>query len=96
MPCDLPLPGSWKPWKVTIFDNELLCEEPHVTIVFKARRWPYSLPRKTFPDKEPDPRKVREGIVAEIEAQFEKLREEEEWDARFPTNPVAESEEEEP
>jgi hypothetical protein len=34
MPYDLPLPDNFKPWKVKIFDNELL-EEPHVTIIFK-------------------------------------------------------------
>ena len=92
MPYNLPLPGSWKPWKVKIFDNELLCEEPHVTIVFKTTRWRFSVRSKTFLDKEPDPNNLREGIVAEIEAQFEMLCRE--WDARFPTNPVSEGEEE--
>lgn len=93
MPYDLPLPGSWKPWKVKIYDNELLCEEPHVTIVFKTTRWRYSLRSRTFLDSEPDPKDVRDGIVRAIEAQFETLCKE--WDARFPTNPVTEDEEEE-
>jgi hypothetical protein len=36
MPYELRLPNALKRWKVKIFDNELLFEEPHVTIVFKT------------------------------------------------------------
>jgi hypothetical protein len=93
MSYDMPLPGKWKPWKVKIFDNELLCEEPHVTIIFKAIRWRYSLRTKTFLDKEPNPKDVASEVVAAIEAQFAKLCKE--WNARFPTNPATECEEEE-
>lgn len=93
MPYVLPLPASWGPWKVKIFDNELLCEEPHVTIIFKTMRWRYSLRSKAFLDKQPNPKDVPGGIVIEIEARFKKLCEE--WNARFPTNPATEDEEEE-
>jgi hypothetical protein len=91
MPYDLPLPDNFKPWKVKIFDNELL-EEPHVTIIFKMTRWRFSLRSKKFLDKQPDPGDVRNGISEEIEAHFEILCRE--WDVRFPTNPVHQQEEE--
>lgn len=91
MPYDLPLSGNFKPWKVKIFDNELLCEEPHATIIFKMTRWRYSLRRRIFLDAQPNPKGVPEGILAEIEGNLARLCSE--WDLRFPTNPVAQSEE---
>lgn len=92
MPFELPLPDSCKPWKVKIFDNELLCEEPHVTIVFKTTRWRYSLRSRKMLDKQPDPKDVGNEILAEIRAKHDVLCRE--WDARFPTNPVTGDEEE--
>lgn len=91
MPYDLPLPSSLKPWKVKIFDNELLFEEPHVTIIFKMTRWRFSLRSKRFLDAQPYPKDVPDGILAEVEAKFGILCSE--WDARFPTNAVDQGQE---
>jgi hypothetical protein len=92
MPYELPLPDNCRPWKVKIFDNELLCEEPHVTIIFKTTRWRFSLRSQKFLDPQPYPGDVRVEIVKEIEAHLEVLRHA--WDARFPKNPVAQPKEE--
>lgn len=86
MPYELAIPKALKPWKVKIFDNELLCEEPHVTIIFKMTRWRLSLRSGNFLDQQPDPKDVRQEVREEIERNWEVLRGE--WDARFPTNPV--------
>ncbi|MGB8889261.1 MAG: hypothetical protein WCC87_21220 [Candidatus Korobacteraceae bacterium] len=41
MPYELELPARIKQqhWKVKIFDKETLYEEPHVTILFKLKKW---------------------------------------------------------
>jgi hypothetical protein len=87
VPYELPLPNEFKRWKVKIFDNELLFEQPHVTIIFKEERWRLGLRSRTFLDQDPEPRKVRKEVMDEIWANFDTLCEE--WDARFPTNPVS-------
>lgn len=73
MPYDLPLPDSLKPWKVKIFDNELLFEEPHVTIIFKTTRWRFSLRGRRFLDPQPDPNDVRHEVLAKIDEEFQNL-----------------------
>jgi hypothetical protein len=93
MPYELLLPNALRPWKVKIFDNELLFEEPHVTIIFKSTRWRFSLRSRNFLDKSPEPSQVPSRVVAQIEANLETLCDE--WNARFPTNPIAQLEEEE-
>jgi hypothetical protein len=89
MPYDLLLPKKLrKLWKVKIQDKELLYEEPHVTIWRKDQKWRYSLRRHAFLDPQPDPKEVWDEVLKEIEDNYEELCRQ--WDARFPTNPVAE------
>lgn len=77
-------------WKVKIQDRETLYEEPHVTIWRKDEKWRYGLRTRCFLDPKPDPAEVPNEIVELIEAQYKKLCQE--WNARFPQNPVTESE----
>lgn len=87
MPYVLTLPTALKRWKVKILDNELLFEEPHVTIVFKTELWRFGLRSRTFLDEEPRPDKVPKKLMAEIMANFKLLGDE--WNNRFPTNPIS-------
>ena len=87
MPYELPLPAALNPWKVKILDNELLFEEPHVTIRFKAKHWRVSLRSGLFLDETPNPSDVSPAVVAAVQSKLEILRKK--WDERFPTNPVA-------
>jgi hypothetical protein len=87
MPYELPLPAALTPWKVKILDNELLFEEPHVTIRFKTTHWRVSLRSGMFLDENPNPSDVSPAVVAAVQSKLEILRKE--WDERFPTNPVA-------
>jgi hypothetical protein len=93
MPYELPLPNALKRWKVKILDNELLFEEPHVTIVFKTELWRFGLRSRTFLDENPKPDKVPKELMAQVTANFETLRDE--WNRRFPTNPVSQDDEDE-
>jgi hypothetical protein len=89
MPYDLPLPAKLKKlWKVKIQDKELLYEEPHVTIWRKETRWRFGLRRRDFLDPRPDPGDVPYEIRRLIDENFDELCRQ--WDVRFPTNPVAE------
>lgn len=87
MPYVLTLPNALKRWKVKILDNELLFEEPHVTIVFKTELWRFGLRSRTFLDDYPRPDKLPKMLMAEIIANFATLCDE--WNKRFPTNPVS-------
>lgn len=89
MPYVLTLPNAPKRWKVKILDNELLFEEPHVTIVFKTDLWRFGLRSRTFLDEKPRPDKVPKKLMAEITTHFETLCRE--WNKRFPTNPVSQN-----
>jgi hypothetical protein len=93
MPYELELPQSLSQRKVKIFDKELLIEEPHLTIIFKQRRWRFGLRTRAFLDEDPSPNDVPKKLLELINAGFERLCNE--WDARFPTNPVSPAEEEE-
>ena len=89
MPYNLPLPRKLgQLWKVKILDNEPLYEEPHVTIRRKDERmWRYGLRRHGLLDSCPDPDEVPGEVLDEIEANIDEICQQ--WDARFPTNPVA-------
>lgn len=94
MPYQLELPsGLDRRWKVKIFDNELLIEEPHVTVIFKTDRWRVSLRTGEFLDEKPVPDKIPGEVFAQVAANMELLQRE--WDARFPRNPAHEAEVEE-
>jgi hypothetical protein len=41
-------------------------EDPHVTIMWKAKSWRYNIRRTGFMDREPDPKEVPEEVVAHI------------------------------
>jgi hypothetical protein len=85
VPYELPLPNAFKRWKVKILDNELLFEEPHVTIVFKKELWRFGLRSRTFLDEDPEPGKVPRGVMDLIRSNLNMLCDQ--WDLRFPTNP---------
>ena len=105
MPYELPLPAALTPWKVKILDNELLFEEPHVTIRFKTTHWRllFEEPHVTIRFKTTHWRvSLRSGMFldenpnpsdvspAVVAAVQSKLEIlRKEWDERFPTNPVA-------
>lgn len=91
MPFDMRLPKKLrKLWKVKIQDREALYEEPHVTIWRKDQRWRYSIRNRCFLDPQPDPSEVPNEIVQLIDQQIDDLSQQ--WDERFPQNPVAEEE----
>ncbi len=73
-------------WVVKIQDRERL-EPPHVTIRRKTQRWRYNLREPGFMDSEPPGRKVDGEIIRMIQSNIDLLRNE--WDARYPSNPVS-------
>ncbi|MEX0701922.1 MAG: hypothetical protein WD069_07485 [Planctomycetales bacterium] len=89
MPFDLPLPASWRKagWKVKIRDKETR-EPPHVTILRRTRAWRIDLRTGEFMDREPDPAEIPDEIISHIrnEANWALLCNE--WDRKYPTNPV--------
>jgi hypothetical protein len=87
MPFELPLPALLyqQGWKVKIQDKERL-EEPHVTIIFKTKRWRVGLRTLGFLDRSPDPKEVPEGVLKAIRGNAMRLCQE--WDAMYPVNPV--------
>jgi hypothetical protein len=89
MPYELRLPNALKRWKVKILDNELLFEEPHVTIVFKTELWRFGLRSRTFLDDSPKSDKVPKELMKEVMTNFKTLCGK--WNARFPTNPVSQA-----
>jgi hypothetical protein len=94
MPYELPLPKKLKAqgWKVKIRDKERV-EPPHVTIMHKAEEW-----RLGLRDKEllvPPGGQIRDidpGVMQVIDAHWERLGEE--WDARYPENPISSADDE--
>lgn len=89
MPYELPLPKKLKAqgWKVKIRDKGRV-EPPHVTIMHKTEEW-----RLGLRDGEllvPPGGRIRDidpGVMQVIAAHWEQLGEE--WDARYPENPVS-------
>lgn len=88
MPYELELPPRIKQqhWKVKIFDKETLYEEPHVTILFKLKKWRWGLRGKNFLDESPNPSDVSQQVLGAIKAEYDELCRQ--WDVRFPKNPV--------
>ena len=95
MPFELPLPRKLKAagWKVKIREKERV-EPPHVTIMHKADEW-----RLGLRDGEllvpPGGRinNIDEEVMETINEHWEELIEE--WDRRYPENPVSSAEDEE-
>jgi hypothetical protein len=90
VPFNLRLPGALRKarWKVKIRDKETR-EPPHVTIIRGTEAWRVDLRTGAFMDANPDPSQVPDEIVELItqEATWQRLCDE--WDARYPDNPVA-------
>lgn len=88
MPFSLPLPQPWdsQEWKVKIRDRERL-EPPHVTVLHRSRAWRWNLRTGGFMDADPPPGDVPKEIVAIVVENMARLRAE--WDAMYPSNPVA-------
>ncbi len=88
MAFDLPLPRGPRSqgWRVKIRDKERL-EPPHVTILRRTSSWRLDLRTGEFMDGSPDPADVPSGVLEVIEANWDRLCEE--WDAMYPSNPVA-------
>ncbi len=88
MALSLPLPPPWESrgWRVKIRDRERL-EPPHVTVLHRTRQWRWNLRSGRFMDKEPPPGDVPEAIVTAIAENLPLLRAQ--WDAMYPSNPVA-------
>jgi hypothetical protein len=79
-------------WKVKIHDNER-CEDPHVTIWFKMRKWRLKLRDQKFLDGG-SWKEIDKGVRAIIEANWRTLRTE--WDRRYgDVNPISSEEDEE-
>ena len=89
MPFNLPLPTSLRQarWKVKIREKESR-EPPHVTILRGALAWRIDLRTGEFMDDQPDPSEVPDAILALIRADETWRLLCEEWNHKYPTNPV--------
>lgn len=87
MPYDLEISQTYSSagWKAKIRDKERL-EPPHVTIMKGTKSWRLDLRSGEFMDDDPPPRDVPKDLLAKVQQNMGKLREE--WDKMYPTNPV--------
>jgi hypothetical protein len=76
-------------WKLKIRDKENR-ESPHVTILRGTSVWRVNLRTLTFMDRQPDPSGIPNNLKRLISANHKQLCDE--WDRRYPTNPVVEQE----
>jgi hypothetical protein len=95
MPFELPLPRKLRAegWKVKIRDKERV-EPPHVTIMHKADEWRLGLRDGQL--LVPPGGRVRDidaGVMRIVEEQWARLQQE--WDERYPENPISSEEVEE-
>jgi hypothetical protein len=89
VPFDLPLPTSLRNarWKVKIRDKERR-EPPHVTILRGTVAWRIDLRTGAFMDQQPDAREVPEALLDHIRQAATWKTLSDEWDRRYPANPV--------
>jgi hypothetical protein len=89
VPYELRLPTRFRQagWKVKIREKETR-EPPHVTILRQTRAWRINLRTGEFMDAEPSPADVPKELVAYIKRPAIWQRLCEEWDRKYPTNPV--------
>ena len=89
MPFNLPLSAALRKarWKVKIREKETR-EPPHVTILRGTEAWRIDLRTGQFMDDYPDPSLVPSEIVTFIrdDANWNTLCEQ--WDLKYPANPV--------
>ena len=91
VPFSLRLPPGLRlaGWKVKIRDRERL-EPPHVMILFRTRAWRLDLRTGRFLDSDASWRDLDPRLRPLIEDRWCRLCDE--WDARYPGNPVGDSE----
>jgi hypothetical protein len=89
VPFELPLPALFRNalWKVKIREKENR-EPPHVTILWRTKAWRINLRTGEFMDAQPDPSDVPIKIVSLIKSDENWSRLCEEWDKKYPANPV--------
>ena len=78
-------------WAIKIRDRECV-EPPHVSILRGRRTWRIELRTHEFMDDEPDPAEVPKSILKTLDENWEFLCAS--WDAMYPENPVASTEDE--
>lgn len=91
MPYALPLLRKLQKagWKVRIFDNERL-EPPHITILFKNRKWRLALRSGKFLDNGHQWSQINKEVRAAIDNAWQQLQAE--WDLMYSNNPVGSQE----
>lgn len=95
MPFDLMIPAGFRKarWKVKIREKENR-EPPHVTVMRDTLAWRIDLRTGQFMDRQPDPEDVPAELVAHIKKAGSWRLLCEQWDRKYPSNPVrGESEE---
>ena len=95
MPFELPLPRRLKAegWKVKIREKERV-EPPHVTIMHKAEEWRLGLrDGELLMPPGGNKRDIDTGVMERINEHWAQLIEE--WDRKYPENPVSSAEDEE-
>ncbi|MEX2171995.1 MAG: hypothetical protein WD851_21925 [Pirellulales bacterium] len=90
MPIELELPKRLKRnrWKVKIQEKETR-EPPHVSILRKTKKWRINLRTGEFLDKAPKPSEVPDELLALIRNSETWRWLCEQWDRKYPGNPVA-------
>jgi hypothetical protein len=78
-------------WKVKIREKESR-EPPHVTIIRGTYAWRINLRTGEFMDRQPDPADVPDEIIEYIKEDENWTLLCEQWDEKYPANPVHEPE----
>lgn len=93
MPVELPLPAHLKQarWKVKIQEKETR-EPPHVSILRGTDKWRINLRTGEFMDARPKPSDVPADLLALIREESHWTWICEQWDAKYPANPVVTNE----
>ena len=91
MPVELTLPVQLRRarWKVKIQEKESR-EPPHVSILRGTNKWRMNLRTDMFMDRRPTPSDVPQELLNIIKVHWHWLCEQ--WDAKYPDNPVESSE----
>jgi hypothetical protein len=89
VPFDLSLPVRFRRarWKVKIREKETR-EPPHVTILRGTKAWRINLRTGEFMDPAPDPTDVPSGLLVYVTSEKAWKRLGEEWNKKYPNNPV--------
>lgn len=95
MPFELTIPLALRKsrWRVKIRDKENR-EPPHVTILRGTRAWRINLRDGEFMDRSPDPGEVPNDLLEHVKRNENWTVLCDEWDRKYPTNPVARDDDE--